>query len=172
METLHKNAAQATKLQNITGEFNAIFPNAVTPANAPYSRAPYRSQSLHNLAHLDEEFIDIKSVSGGRPVQSLFTGDLRELSLKIKKGTTSGTYKYKPGVDGAILDVRYGEMGFSEVTNNYVLLQERAIEATLILQVSEDERYYSSNSFDIKVLTSNGITLDIKADFKVYLTIE
>lgn len=167
---LSASTHQAGEIQNITGEVRATFPDLADPSGRSFLRADFKSKSVSSLRFPGESSLDISSSSGGAGNSSFTTDDLRTIQFRLKDGITSGTYKFINGQGDKLLTATYAER--AKTDNSYYLTPKTADEATLVLVVSDNGRRYTSNDFLITVKTSKGITLTIKVEFDIYLTIE
>jgi hypothetical protein len=163
-----KTKSLAATLQNLTGQFNATFPNSSDPGGSAFSRAPYSSQNIRSLVLQGYDYLDFDSNSGEITTNGVNTSNRRTLRITMESDITSGTHTFSHTVSGKILAVDYGEM--EKTGNSFNLSMFSADEATLELEISADGRRYTAKRFDIKVTTTSGAPLDIKADFDIYLT--
>lgn len=158
---------KAGELQNITGEINAIFPNAAEPGGTHFLRAPYHSQRIQSLRFAGLGFIQFNNSSGTATTNPNTTGDYRSLDFSLKEGITSGTY---PVPSNEVPGLAYTEMAY--VGGSYFAQNLTILSATLELEVSADGCHLTSRRFDITAKTHKDVVLTIKADFDIYLAIE
>jgi archaellum component FlaF (FlaF/FlaG flagellin family) len=161
-----KANASAETLQNITGEFNATFPISANPGETSFARAPYHSSNLFYDTTFLIEDINFYSHSGTNSLDNYRTSDRREFEIHLKRGITSGTYRY-PDLDSPITMLRYNEMRY--INDRYTSWSLEILEATLELEVIDGRRYVTKN-LSIKAKTTTGAILNINADFDVYLS--
>lgn len=155
--------ASVATLQNITGEFNARFFS--DPSGTSIVRAPYHSSTLrYNTLFLIPD-LNFTSRSGTLSSLTDITSDARAFEIHLKQGVTSGTYQY-PSPGSPITLLRFDEMRWA--SNEYLSLSLEIVEATLVLEVTDD-RHYVSRDLSITAKTTTGANLYIKADFDIYL---
>lgn len=152
--------------QNITGKFNATFPTSLNPGETSFARAPYQSSSLSYDTLFLIPDINFLSRSGIQPLDSDRTSDARGFEIYLKKGVTSGTYRY-PDPLSPITKLLYSEV--RRIGEKYINLNFETLEATIELEVF-DERRYVAKSLTMKARPPAGAILNINADFDIYLS--
>jgi hypothetical protein len=162
--TSNSSTSVAT-LQNLTGEFNATFPVSGDPGETSFARAPYHSSDLSYIDAFFLKDINFNTQSGTLPSDTYRTSDARAFSVHLKKGITSGTYRF-PDVDSPFTMLQYSEMRY--MSDRFISIQLDIVEATLELDVI-DERRYTAKALSIKAKTPTGSILNINADFDIYL---
>lgn len=160
-----KRTPASTRLQNLTGEFNATFPVSAEPGETSFARAPFHSSGLNYTDAFFLEDINFNTQSGTVYPDTYITSDARSFSVHLKKEITSGTYHY-PSVGSPFTLLQYSEMRY--VGDGYINWSLDILEATLELEVT-DERRYHAKTLLVKAKTPNGLILNINADFDIYL---
>jgi hypothetical protein len=152
----------ATQLANITGEFNAGFPRK-DDSGVKKRRADFHTQQMQYVSDGKEFMITAIAERGGRQSE-------RRIALHLRGDVTSGTYSFnKNDTSGPIIQLVYSEM--ENIGNEHFLIPFETTEGTLELEVSEDREYYTTRSLNFTAASRTGLTLEIEADFEVWLAV-
>lgn len=161
-----ETSTSADAPHNITGEFNATFPTSLDPDETSFARAPYRSSSLSLTTNFLFPDINFHSRSGIQSLDSEWTSDARGFEIHLKKGITSGTYRY-PDPLSPITKLLYSEV--RRIEGKYISFNFETLEAAIELEVVDGRRYVAKN-LTMKARPPTGAILNINADFDIYLS--
>lgn len=152
----------ATTLANITGQFNAIFPSN-DGSTVRKRRSDFKTQEVEYVSDGKEFMITAIAEPRGRHCE-------RRIALHLKGDITSGTYVFKKNdTSGPIIQLIYSEM--DHINGQHFLMPLETIEGTLELEVSENHQYYKARHLNFTAISRNGLTLEIEADFEVWMAV-